>query len=960
MIKHYWNWLVIASCAYIVFSLVSCRDDDDSSVVPFPEQTDDEFSGPYYQFLLSQETEGLNFQNIRLLIQSEDGKEFERYATHTRDGSLSRFNLSSGLKEGTYRLLAITNIESSDSDEEWEFGLGSRISVTSERITAIDHFDPILGLAGSGTKEDPFIVSSPTHLFNLMMIVNDYDSNQLISSATYFSQVRNLDMKTVSRNCDLEYGWIPIGADTNTPFRGVYLGNGHTISNLMIKRPNSAGIGLFGYVIDTMIDGVTMKNCTITGQFGVGTVTGALVTSGENNRGQATFSNCKVIDCKLECPVTAASVGGVLGATDMHARSLIADCSVENSRLSGGMNVGGVTGGAGMYSSVMVTNAVNRNTPVTAYYSGAGGIVGTADTLQVVASRNYSNIEGGLYAGKDYPGIGTGGIAGGSGLSWFTACENIGKIKGSEGVGGIVGSTRVRGSESQSFLYNQALLRHCSNTADVSGYRMVGGLIGEAQAGAEGSFNKGSVSGTDDYIGGICGNSSVGVLHNTVNSGAVAGKGYIGGIIGKTTWGSIANNQNLGTVHASNGRAGGILALGGNNTMIHYCSNFGVVTGDSKSPVGGIVGEIGDPRKWTALNIVECVIGSMEIVMAAAGPILAFVEETVEMAEAVEVVIKIVESGIEFSLLSTDYSLFSYGLCEMISPETEEELSASMKATAQEVYGDIDRQLSDLRAGITGDTPQFPAAGWGRYIDNVNELALACSNEEVNEEFNEAINEARAERAEALEKVAKAQEITHTVLAGVAIAGSTVALIGGTVASGGAATAFLVVGTVSAVVGGVNALVKTCTEFEHNAVVISQCVNAAAVTAPSGSAVSSIAGKICDGVMITDCLSTAKTSEHTYGFFIGDDANHNDISHCVSAVNRNMCSIANYFGDCLVVVDGNDEYIDTMLGVTYVSSSRLSSVETYESLGYNIGDGKAWHLPEESPFAIPGKSCYLK
>lgn len=961
MIRYTLNLLAIVLSLSPAFFFSSCREEKDIPEIIFPGQTDDEFTGPYYQFLLSQETEGLDFHNIRLLIQSEDGKEFERYATHERDGVLSKFQLSSGLKEGVYRLLAITNIESTDSDDEWEFGLGSRISVAKNGITVIDHFDPTIGLTGHGSKEDPFIVSSPTHLFNLMMTVNDYDTNSLITKDTYFSQVRNLDMKTVSRNCDLEYGWISIGADVNTPFRGVYLGNGHSITNLMIKRPNSAGIGLFGYVIDAAIDGITMQNCTVAGQYAVGTIAGALITSGGKNRGQATFSNCKVMDCKLECPTTAAAIGGILGATDMHARSLISDCTVENSTLSGGMNVGGITGGAGMYSSLLVTNAENRNTPIMALYSGAGGIVGTADTLQVVASRNYSDIEGGRYAGKDYPGIGTGGIAGGAGFSWFTACENSGKVKGYEGVGGIIGSTRVKGSETESFVYNQAFLRHCSNTSDIVGMRMVGGLIGEAQAGAEGSFNKGAVSGDDSYIGGICGNSSVGVIHNTVNSGEVKGKAYVGGIIGKTTWGSIANNQNLGVVHSSGAPAGGILALGGNNTMIHYCSNFGAVKADSKGKAGGIVGELGDPRKWTAINVVECVVGSLEIVMAFAGPVLAIVEESVEMAEALEIVIQLVEKGADLALVSTDWCLFSYGLSEIISPEAEEELSESMKAASQEVYADIDMQLAALRDGIRGDTPQFTGTDWTPYINNMKQLADACADEKVNEQFNEAINEARAERAEKLEKIAHAHEIAHTVIAGVAVVASTVALIGGTIASGGTATAFLVVGSTAAIVGGVNALVKTCSEFENNAVVISQCVNAAEVTAPSGSDVSSIAGKICDGVLIEDCLSTADTSEGQYEFFIGSDGKHNEIRHCVSAVNRKFCSFANYFDACLVSVNTDDDkYWYTNMGVTYISPARLSLSASYESLGFEIGEGKTWNLPLKSAFAVPGKSCYLE
>ncbi len=521
-----------------------------------------------------------------------------------------------------------------------------------------------------------------------------------------------------------------------------------------------------------------------------------------------------------------------------------------------------------------------------------------------------------------------------------------------------MGSTRVKGSETESFVYNQALLRHCSNTAEVSGYRMVGGLIGEAQAGLDGSYNKGNVSATNDYVGGICGNSSVGVIQNTVNAATVSGNAYVGGIIGKTTWGSISNNQNLGAVQASSGHVGGILALGGNNTMIHYCSNFGPVIGNQRTPAGGIVGEIGDPRKWTALNVVECVIGSMEIVMGVAGPVLAIAEEA--MAEAVEIVIGIVEKGLEISLLSSDYVLFTYGLYEMISPELEEELSEEMKVVSQDIFTNIDGELAALRSGISGDTPLFPGTSWNRYVDNINGLALACADEEVNKEFTEAINEAREERAESMEKVAEAKEIVHTVVAGVAIAASTVALIGGTIATGGTATALLVVGTAASIVGGANALVKTCSEFEHNAVIISQCVNAASVTCTDSSETSSIAGKICDAVIINDCLSTAPTSEGFYGFFVGKVSNHNEINRCVSAINRNRASMPDACHGCLVSVDNGDDNLLPVLGVNYVAPNLLSDPKSYEVSGFKVGEDEVWNLPADMPFAIPGKSCYLK
>ena len=920
----------------------------------------DEFSGPYCKFILGQETEGLDLHDIRLLIQSEDGAEFERTATHERKGSKSEFQLSSGIKEGVYRLLAITATETEeDGEDSVEFGLGSRIEVSKDGIRVIDAFNPQLGLAGGGTKDDPFIISSPSHLFNMMMAVNDYDSNSFFTSSTYFSQVRNLDMKSVSRSCDIEYGWMPIGADCNTPFRGVYLGNGHTVTNLTAKRPNSAGIGLFGFVIDAVFDGITMKNCNLTGQYAVGSVAGAVITSGNNSRGSASFTNCNVSDSRLDCPSTSAAVGGILGAVDMHARTLLSDCAAESVDISCGMNGGGLLGGGALYSSVTATNVENKGGNIRTLYSGAGGIIGTADTLQVVAAKNIAEITGSTSGDGSGPAIGVGGIAGGAGFSWFTACENSGHISGKEGVGGIIGSTRIKGSATESFLYNQAYLRHCSNTASVSGTSMVGGLIGEAQAGAESVYNTASVTGSD-YIGGICGNSSIGAIQNAVNTGAVSGRSYVGGVLGKTTWGSLINDQNLGKVSASSGISGGVLALGGNNTMVHYCSNFGTVTSDGSFSTGGIVGEIGDPREWTATNIVECIVGSMEIVMGFAGPVLAIVEETVELAHGVEVAIKLIEKSVEIVLQGADYTLYTYGLAEMISPEKEEEIKTEMQALAHEAYDKIDSEIATLRNSVSPTITLFPTSDIKSYLENISALTTSCSDEKVNENLQEAINEAREKRAESLEKVAKAHEIVHTVIAGVAIAASTVAFIGGSIATGGAATAILAVGTAASIVGGVNALVKTCSEFENNAVVISQCVNAGAVSAPYPANVSSIAGRICDGVQLHDCLSTASTSEGTSGVFIGRYGLHTEIIRCISTVDRSIPNISSPFYNCMVslspestvtfIPDGN---------INFLAPSLLATPAYYEVPGFEIGENKCWIITDTTPFPVPAKSCYL-
>lgn len=938
--------------ARIVFLLVALASWSCSEKENITSIDTDSYAGNFTNFLLNQEAEGLSQGDISIAILAEDGTVFTRDANHLRSDGISTIRMQIGLKEGVYRLLFAT-IDSPNPDEEIEFGLGSRIKVSSEGIAVIDSYNSQLGCAGEGSKEDPFIISSSSHLFNLMMAVNDYDYNKYITDKTYFQQVCDIDMKSMSRSCDAEYGWMPIGADTNTPFRGVYRGDNHVIKNLIIKRPNSAGIGLFGYIHGGAIDGLTMQKCSVEGQFAAGIIAGAVVSSGNNMRGSGTFTNCTLSDCTLSGNSSSAMIGGVLGGIDMHTTALIADCSTSGGSVSGGMAVGGIFGGAGMYSSLIVSGCEN-STPVTSVESGAGGIVGNADTLMVTGSRNFAMIQGPKAASKQSSGLGTGGIVGGSGFSWITSSSNEGKIVGFEGVGGIIGSTRVRGSESESLLYNQSVLRYCTNAGEVTGSRFIGGAIGEAQAGGFSVVNTGTVSGSD-YVGGICGGSSLAVIHNSINGGKVTADSHVAGIVGKCTWGSLAVNQNVGEVSATKGWAGGICGLAGNNTVIHYCSNFNSITSGS-GWVGGIVGDIGEPREWTGMDIAECVIGSIECVMAVAGPCLAVFEGAVELAEAVEVTIKVVETSIELSLQISDYVLEGFSIDELINPEVEEELKANMYAVSQDVINTNNDMMNELRMKCKSTSPYFSGYDMTpRYMGSVNRLMNWYSQEGNDEVFNDIINERREARAEQLEKAAKMKEIVHTTIAGVAVVASTVALVAGEVATGGAATAFIAVGATAALVGGVNAIVKSCTEFEKNAVIISQCVNASKVSSNSHGKASSIAGRICDGSVIYDCLNTSPDGGDEE--FAADINSHCGISRCLAVAPHEHDDVLWYFSQCIYAdpnLSGNDVY--SVDGMKIVSLEALSKKSTFEEFGFSIGEGGLWILNEGDKYPYPNYS----
>lgn len=94
------------------------------------------------------------------------------------------------------------------------------------------------GLAGKGTRKEPFLIENAEELTEFAAQVNaGHDFN-----GVYFRQVNDIDLG--------EYGnWVPIGTyDCGYEFRGVYDGAGHTISNLHSSgnELSHGNVGLFG------------------------------------------------------------------------------------------------------------------------------------------------------------------------------------------------------------------------------------------------------------------------------------------------------------------------------------------------------------------------------------------------------------------------------------------------------------------------------------------------------------------------------------------------------------------------------------------------------------------------------------------------------------------------------------------------------------------------------------------
>ncbi|MBQ6947909.1 MAG: hypothetical protein IJN42_07665, partial [Clostridia bacterium] len=99
---------------------------------------------------------------------------------------------------------------------------------------------------GSGTKNDPYLISNKTHLDN----VRNYLSAHFKMTADI--EFTDADFKYGGGFYNSGKGWMPIGMNLDSAFTGTFDGNGFAIKNLYINISSSASTeyayaGLFGY-----------------------------------------------------------------------------------------------------------------------------------------------------------------------------------------------------------------------------------------------------------------------------------------------------------------------------------------------------------------------------------------------------------------------------------------------------------------------------------------------------------------------------------------------------------------------------------------------------------------------------------------------------------------------------------------------------------------------------------------
>jgi hypothetical protein len=316
--------------------------------------------------------------------------------------------------------------------------------------------------------------------------------------------------------------WEPIGGING--FDGKFSGEGRTISDLVINRPDMEAVGLFAAVVDGEILGVGLVNVDVIGGFAVGALAG-IVQGGT------------IVNSYSDGSVSGSSnVGGLVGNFEF---SNMNNCSSLGSVFGSGHTVGGLI--ARKYHSNLRDSFSDVD------------VVGESDRVGGLIGYNGGNMDSEIFASYA-----------------------LGNVRGADYVGGLVG---YEDYSQTTFSYSQG---------DVTGNNYVGGMIGGGGGPRlSSSYSKGEVTG-NDYVGGIAGANYVMDLSDSYSWSNIIGVSYVGGAFGYAGYGiGIRNVYSKGSVTGSSD-VGGFLGAKEENTIISNSFYDSETAGQSDDDARGI------------------------------------------------------------------------------------------------------------------------------------------------------------------------------------------------------------------------------------------------------------------------------------------------------------------------------------------------------------------------------------
>ncbi len=282
---------------------------------------------------------------------------------------------------------------------------------------------------GVGTENSPYLISTAEQLNEIGASPRDW--------RRHFKLTVDIDMN------DLEGADFRIIGSDNTPFSGVFDGDGHEILNLNLTTVQPFNTGLFG-IVGGEVRNLGLVKPTVVAQGGR---VGALV--GRLNHGN-------VVSCYARrANITGNDeVGGLVGYNTGRMFKCFSTGSV-----SGNANVGGLVG--------IVTDGSVNTSFSKAEVSGSrnvGGLVGKTANENAAVRNSYAS---GSVTGQTY----VGGLIGQIERGAAERCFSAGRVTGNQYAGGLTGRVRVLG-----------MVMHCFWDAEASGQSTSGGGTGKTTA----------------------------------------------------------------------------------------------------------------------------------------------------------------------------------------------------------------------------------------------------------------------------------------------------------------------------------------------------------------------------------------------------------------------------------------------------------------------------------------------
>ncbi|MBQ7975443.1 MAG: right-handed parallel beta-helix repeat-containing protein [Clostridia bacterium] len=277
-----------------------------------------------------------------------------------------------------------------DSTETVEFTEGvilDKNGYTAENVTVVQ-----LGLSGSGTEEDPYLINTLAELKWFRDSVNTYTSD---GSNQYKGKYVKL---TADIDLDGE-NWTPIGTNSvgdHMAFLGTFDGANHTIKNLYVNADGDhlgffARVGSYAEDVTPTIKNITFENVDVSANVtdhwttGHGDYVGGVIA---NAGGNSVVTNVNV---KGDVYVIGCGyVGGIVG----HGYPDITDCSVianEGSYVHAGYwCAGGIIGYAGEGGTPIINCYVEGFDIWSAYGAAAAvaGLLQDGNTLTNVSAKD--------------------------------------------------------------------------------------------------------------------------------------------------------------------------------------------------------------------------------------------------------------------------------------------------------------------------------------------------------------------------------------------------------------------------------------------------------------------------------------------------------------------------------------------------------------------------------------------